>query len=1289
MPATPPPTNPPDPAAPFSADPIVGPHLAALDWAATPLGPPDTWTQSLRTTVRLMLSSRFSMWMGWGDDLTFLCNAAYRRDTLGAKFPWALGRPAREVWAEAWPALAPRIDAMRSTGQATWDEALLLFLERSGFTEETYHTFSYSPLQDDDGTIAGMLCVVSEDTERVVAEQRIQALRNLGSNPSALRSEREAIDFTCEQLAAERRLLPFTLLYLFDDDGQCARLAGTTGLPAGHPAAPPVLRLDPDGARWPVGALAGGATCTVALDGLPGLPTGDWPEPPTHALAVPLTRQGGGVTGFLVAAVNRYRPLDAGYRDFVQLIAGQVAAALANARAHDADRRRADELAALDAAKTAFFTNVSHELRTPLMLLLAPTEDALSDTADALSPRQRHRLELVHRNGRRLLGLVNTLLDFSRLASGQATGRFLPTDLARHTADLAAMFETAALRAGLRLSVDAPPLPEPVYVDHEMWAKIVLNLLSNALKFTFDGGIAVQLRPVDEAVELTVRDTGVGIAPADQAHLFERFRRVATTRSRSHEGSGIGLALVAELAGLHGGTVGVESTPGVGSTFTVRLPLGAGHLPADQVLEGSDRPPDPFASTQVHGIVAEALGWLRDDPLEANPGAAGPLGPPDTAPRLLVVDDNADMRDYLLGVLGGDYRITTASDGLQALQLARSDPPDLVLSDVMMPNLDGFGLLQALRREPATTAVPVIMLSARAGEDGTVEGLEAGADDYLGKPFTARELRARVRANLELDRSRRIRAELERHQALLDQAEHLAGVGSWELDLDTGALIGSDEYFRLTRTSPDRLRRHGLAAALDAVHPDDRPIARACVDAALAGQPLDLELRLAPADRPGDGDGDGGPTIVRARAHLQRDADGRPVRLRGSLQDVTAQRRAERETAAAAAASEAAQREHQIADALQRSLLPREHAAPDHLHVATLYRPGVQGTQVGGDWYDVIPLGAGRTALVIGDVMGRGIAAAAVMGQLRAAARAYARLDLPPSDVIELLDAAVLELGDDQIVTCIYAVFDPSDGSLTYANAGHPPPLLRGPAGSVERLPGASSPPLGVGIAGQGEARVELPVDAVLALYTDGLVEHRGLDLDDGIDAFTRQLAAATGPLEGRLPQVLDALWPDGPDDDVALLLAHVGGAPGGGTTARHAVVAGARAVARARELVADVLRAWQLPEERLAEVVLLASELVTNALLHGQPPVELRLRHGVGEVVLEVEDHATYLPRRLRPTLEDEHGRGLQIVAALSRQWGTRPTAHGKVVWCVLTTASDEARRAAPRPPAATLRRR
>ncbi|OBI79265.1 SpoIIE family protein phosphatase [Mycobacterium sp. E740] len=737
----------------FDADSEVGPHLAQVRWDMTPLGPPARWPQSLQTAVNILLSSRFPMWMAWGPRLTFFCNAAYRRDTLGRKYPWALGRPAAEVWAEIWSDIGPRIDSVLSTGQATWDSALLLFLERSGYQEETYHTFSYSPLRDDDGDVVGMLCVVSEDTQQVISERQMATLRDLGSDPSVVSTEEQIMAFADRQLEQNQRDLPFTLTYLFDDDGG-ARLAGSSGIGTEHPNAP--ARLLPDGdAAWPLEAPARGESAVVGLDGdrYADLPTGEWRDPPTHALVVPLQQQGGSPSGFLVAGLNRYRPFDDTYRGFVGLVAAHLAAGIGSARNYRAQQQRAEELAELDRAKTTFFSNISHEFRTPLTLILDPVSE-LRDRGASLDAQAREELDIVWRNGLRLAKLVNTLLDFSRIEAGRMQASFVEVDLGAVTAELASVFRSAVERAGLTFTVDCPSLDDAVYIDRDMWEKVIYNLLSNALKFTFTGGISVRVSRDGAAAAVTVADTGIGVAATEIPRLFERFHRIENVRARSNEGSGIGLALVKELIELHGGSIAVDSAEGAGTTFTIRLPLGATHLPAGAVSTAADA---RAGSGDAEAYLQEALRWLPDDrdtPSLDNdlPSAPIDLG---ATPRVLVADDNADMRDYVARMLRNDgYLVDTVADGQHALDTVRMDMPDMVVSDVMMPRLDGLQLVAALRSDPRTAAVPVLLLSARAGQEAAIDGLQAGADDYLVKPFAAAELLARVRANVKLARLR-------------------------------------------------------------------------------------------------------------------------------------------------------------------------------------------------------------------------------------------------------------------------------------------------------------------------------------------------------------------------------------------------------------------------------------------------------------------------------------------------------------------------------------------------------
>lgn len=754
----------PNPVDLFAGGGEMGALMRQTDWSATPLGPVDRWPQSLKSVVRILLTSRYAMWMGWGPELTFLYNDTYGRVTLGKKHPWALGKSAREVWREIWPDIGPRIQRVLDGGSATWDEALLLFLERSGYREETYHTFSYSPLSGDDGRIQGMFCVVTEETERVIGERRLRFLRLLAAALGRAIVEADVLSAVASCLEQNPRDLPFTLTYLLGADGR-ARLACCSGIQAGHPAAPEEIDVEADGG-WPVAVLLARQSM-VTVDNpsriLGPLPTGSWDIPPSRAVLVPLQRQGQDEpAGFFIAGLNPFRQFDAEYTGFIELVAGQIATGLANAHAYEQERRRAEALAELDRAKTIFFSNVSHEFRTPLTLMLGPLEELLHNRA--IPPQELQEVETVHRNGLRLLKLVNTLLDFSRIEAGRIQAIFRPVDLSARTVELASVFRSAIERAGLSYTIRCESLPEPVYIDLDMWEKIVLNLLSNAFKFTLSGGVEVNLRAAGDRAELSVRDTGTGIPESELPRIFERFHRIEGAEGRTHEGTGIGLALVDELVRLHGGTVTAESRAGEGTTFRVSIPFGVSHLPADRLSDDSRSGDNSLGAAP---FVQEALRWLPGGPSgeeqmvkdlanenladllrDSRQPANGNRG------RILLADDNRDMREYVQRLLGRRFRVTSVADGEQALAAAFAEPPDLVLTDVMMPHVDGFALLRELRKRPETAAIPVIMLSARAGEEAEAGGLEAGADDYLVKPFTARELMARVTSHVAMHRLR-------------------------------------------------------------------------------------------------------------------------------------------------------------------------------------------------------------------------------------------------------------------------------------------------------------------------------------------------------------------------------------------------------------------------------------------------------------------------------------------------------------------------------------------------------
>jgi signal transduction histidine kinase len=819
--------------------------VRGFDWSETPLGAVESWPESLKTTVRILLASRFPMWMAWGPELTVLYNDAYARVTLGKKHPWALGKPAAVVWSEIWPDIGPRITRVMETNEASWDETLFLILERSGYPEETYHTFSYSPLAGESGAIEGMLCVVMEDTGRVIGERQ---MASLGTLAAALidANTREEVFGAIERGLRDQRDMPFALTYLIDDEAARIRLVAQSGVEPGHDLAFADCPID-ENCPWPIAELLT-ANRAITVEDLaelfPDRPSGVWDRPPVQARMVPITRRGQDrPTGVFIAALNPYRQLNASYEGFLELVAGQIAAAIANAEAYEEERTRAAALAELDRAKTAFFSNISHELRTPLTLILGPVEDAINGRT-SLSPEA---LDLLHRNALRLLKMVNGLLDFVRIEAGRLRAFYEPTDLSLLTAQLASVYRSAVERAGLELIVETPPLPEPVYVDREMWEKIVLNLLSNALKSTFGGEVRVNLSADGEYARLRVTDTGTGIPEGEVPRVFERFHRVESARRRSHDGTGIGLALAKELIEMHGGRIEVESTLGIGTTFTVSIPFGSKHLAHGHVAEGASTGGTPTSAAEY---VREALGWLpRGDSgskelqdgifhADAADDGLGNRAEADDRATVLLVDDNGDMREYVRSLLAGRFNVLTAENGVAALEVVRRQKPGLIVSDIMMPELDGMALVEAIRSNSNSRDIPVILLSARAGEESRYEGVSAGADDYLVKPFTARELLARVEAQLKMAQLRSRAREQE--QALTREIQR-ARQFAWEtLEHLADAFCTFDCDFRVTYLNPAAAKiaeRSSPAAPLGAVLWDVYP--------ALLGTPVEANFRRA------------------------------------------------------------------------------------------------------------------------------------------------------------------------------------------------------------------------------------------------------------------------------------------------------------------------------------------------------------------------------------------------------------------------------------------------------------
>jgi signal transduction histidine kinase len=749
----------------------TGALVRRLDWAKTPLGPIERWSLALQAAVSTCLSSSFPMVLNWGEDLIQIYNDA-AIPVFGNRHPASMGGACRDTFPEFWQFTA--VEAIQKhifeTALPFHSEDERLLINRSGFLEETYHTFSLSPIMDDSGTVLGILNTYVETTSRVLAERRLATLRLLAERAARARSASEACAEAVAAMSANPYDLRFALLYLCDRDGAACTLGGCAGLAPNSPAAPKVVPCTPSNGAfaWPLEpvlrtgqpALVEDLPSRVDLGTRSGRTT-----PPRDAYVLPLLRSTDAApAGALVVGLSPRLRLDDKYRDFLKLVASQIASGIGSAEAFHAAKERAERLAEVDRAKSVFYSNISHEFRTPLTLMLGPVDDLLREDDGQLTGEQREKLVALRRNALRLLRLVSGLLDLARVEAGRLQLEREATDLSALTREIASTFGSSMRLAGLRFVVDCRPLPRPVTIDRGVWETIVLNLLSNALKYTPRGEVALTLAPAGKHIRLSVRDTGIGIPASVLPHVFERFYRARESEGRSIEGTGIGLALVRELAGALGGDVVVESKPGVGTTFTVDIPMEVG--PAQEVRAQVLR---RAAAEESSAFVVEAERWMT--PVEASPVTPPPAsGSP--RPRVMVVEDNADMRRYLAQILGREYEVQTAADGAAALELAARWLPDLVLSDVVMPGMDGLALVRTMRSNPRTRSVPAILLTARAGEDAALEGLGSGADDYVVKPFSSRELRARVATHLELARMRREAAESQMKDLFIGIASH-------------------------------------------------------------------------------------------------------------------------------------------------------------------------------------------------------------------------------------------------------------------------------------------------------------------------------------------------------------------------------------------------------------------------------------------------------------------------------------------------------------------------------------
>jgi signal transduction histidine kinase/FixJ family two-component response regulator len=1252
----------------------MGSRILSYDWPAHPLGDPAEWSATVRTAIATTLACRFPIALLLGDELRLFYNDGYI-PMLGERHPAALGSAGADVWWDAWDVICPLLDDVMTAGKATWFDDMKLMLVDDGRRRERYFTFTYSPIIGSGGAIEGVFCAVSETTEQVLSERRLRTLSTLAAAVMDAQSVETALNAAIDVCANDPADLPFAAVYASDEADSRMRLRGTT--PGTTAVMPEALATFTDHGF----VEADGMRLVPELPALlPALAARLGDNCPEQALVITLSRTADAVTdgsspAALVLGPSPSRPLDDQFRGFCRLVANQISAAIANAAAFQGERRRAESLAQLDQAKTTFLANVSHEFRTPLTLMLGPLDDALTSLSsnDALADR----LRIVQRNGRRLLRLVNGLMDFTRIEASQSQPQLALVDLGELTAVIASSFAEVCSIAGIELVLDCRTAWAEA--DAAMWETIVLNLVSNAFKYTLTGSITVTVAPGrGGGATMAVSDTGTGIAAEHLPRLFDRFYRPADTGGRTAEGSGIGLALVRSLVEMHHGTIDVDSTPGQGTAVQVSLPVAAAEPSASAADSVSP-------SAKSSDYADEALGWLGADSHAERAFSSRQL--------VLVADDNADMRSHLATVLGSRWDVVVSANGRQALELARRHRPDLLITDVMMPELDGFGLIAAIRADADLASLPVIMLSARAEQEAVGSGLDAGADNYLGKPFSSAVLISKVAARLEAAERDRSRPPEEgvslRVRALANLSADMGAARSVNAALDVllrspiCSLRASCAAVGLLDETGDKLRIT-FAGDLPREVTDRYHLVSTDSPMLLAKTARTNQRMLVP-----DTAGSGAPFVADS-AELASDLraifmeplhadDGAVLGAMGlgwpspreiSQADIAMTMQVAAILARAVTRISVAEREHQIAMSLQERLLGLGVTSPAAA-VSASYQPAGEVMRVGGDWYTATPLGAARIGISAGDVVGHGLPAATVMSQLRSALGAAALATNDPAAVIDLLDRYAETLDDATFATVAYAIIDTAVGTVSYACAGHPYPLVVGPDGTVTWLKDGRRPPLAVR---SSKPRLDaptggaaLPPGSLLLLYTDGLIERRSESLEDG---FARLTAAAAGcanlPAGQACTHLINQMTPArGYADDVVIIAVRPAGTTAGSYV--DALPASLSELRPARERMRGWLVHLGSSGATTHDVLLGTGEALANAIEHGSDldprrTVSVEAFASLDEISVTVSDSGRWL-KDSAASRDTQRGHGLKLIHGLANDSRTDRTILGTQV--------------------------
>lgn len=1264
----------------------MGRLFAQFDWETHPLGPPQDWPAQVRSAVAVALTSRFPivLWLG-AQDLFLVYNDAYV-PLLGDKHPEALGRRGRYVWWDIWEAIEPMLTSVVSTGEATWSDDLMLPIMTGGRRQERFFTFTYGPMISGGGEVCGIFCAVAETTERVLSKRRLYLLNSVAAAIMDSRTIDDAVAGAVAVCADQPADLAFVAAYVGERGSSDLTLRGAT--PSVQSLLPRTLASltdwDPQQrSRLDIQVIEDVAAVLVGIDEILGS------DCPDQALVLPMGDEGP-AAGALVVGTSPRRPLDAQYRGFCQLLADQLSSAMASAVSYEQERRRADALAELDRAKTAFFTNVSHEFRTPLTLLTGPLDDALAEAGgDELLG---DRLSAARRNAGRLLRLVDSLLDFSRLEAGRAAADLVCTDVGSLTSHIASSFTELCQRAGIDLVLDCHPALADV--DPAMWETIILNLLSNAVKYTLAGSIAVTAHKDSTHCRVAIRDTGVGISPDDLKQVGKRFFRAHSARGRTVEGSGIGLALVRGLVELQHGTMQIDSELDRGTTVTIRLPRSVGDAPVDW----------PAVGLRDNPYVVEADRWL------ASPPSAGSPAGDDDRELVLIADDNADMRAHLERVLAPFWRTVLAGDGEAALQLTRELRPDLVVTDVMMPRLDGLHFLAAIRADSELAATPVVMLSARAGADAVSEGYAGGADDYLPKPFRSQDLVERVAARLSgaarerasrdsTDAATRLALDFRQLEAALQAATSVTAIVEALEDspivsgdatvISLGVVVADGKNVRFEYAGPvsTEMRDRYYVAAMDT------PLVP--IDVIKSGEPMIITDTFSLGERYRHVVQETASGVRACVSQPLRGPDGRVIGSLGLLWPTPREfdvaeldmfARTAMITQSAVNRIRSVQREHRIAVEFQEHLLDLDRRSTAAV-VAAVYQPAGEAMRVGGDWYLVVPLEhPGEVAISVGDVVGHGLPAAIVMSRLRAAVAATANSDGDPTTVLTALDRYAATVEGARCATVSYAVIEAGVGDqgarIRYSCAGHPYPLLVPLGAPPVFLQSGRRPPIAAWPdSAPHRAGVEdLPPGSLILLYTDGLIERLGETLDQG---FARLEGAAAYradlPVGEICAELLERMAPPGGyTDDVVLLAIR----PCHSSARSFAAVlpAAVSHIGGARHRLRDWLAGIGADSRRVADVLLATGEAVTNAIEHGSRgnpantvSMEAFLRGGTVEVT--VSDAGQWSSDSSASQRSLRGGRGLTLMNGLADHVTTARTAQGTRVTLRFdeVVASDE----------------